>query len=112
MPRELFDFHGQPASITQCEIGKVDFGTGTGRKASFNFFFPAWILDPPLPPVHMFYGKKKANSKVPAIFFLIARLLQRKGGTGTGIHFSFPCEKPSAHLSRKFSHPVMPKMLF
>ena len=37
-------------------IGKVDFGTSTGRKA-FSIFFVALILDPP--PVHMLLQQKK-----------------------------------------------------
>ena len=48
--------------------GKVNFCTGTGWKAFFEFFQP----DSGPPPVHMPLQRKKANSFVPAIFFPMA----------------------------------------
>ena len=56
--------------------GKVDFRTGTGRKASFEF---SWPDSGPL--VHMFLQQRKANSLVPAIFSPLHRFF-RKGGGG------------------------------
>ena len=50
--------------------GKVDFRTGTGRKAFFDCFL-GLILDPAL-PVRMLLQRKQANSFVPAILFPIA----------------------------------------
>ena len=67
--------------------GKVNFCTGTGRKAFFRIFF-GLILDPP--PVHMLLQRKKANSFVPAIFSPLHGLFRKKGGTGTVYVFLFP----------------------
>ena len=55
-------------STSSQKTGKVNFCTGTGRKAFFEFFRP----DSGPPPVHMLLQRKKANSFVPAIFFPMA----------------------------------------
>ena len=67
--------------------GKVNFCTGTGRKAFFRIFF-GLILDPP--PVHMLLHRKKANSFVPAIFSPLHGHFRKKGGLVPVYVFLFP----------------------
>ena len=48
----------------------------------------------------MLLQQKKANSFVPAIFSPLHGLFRKKGGTGAGIRFSFPCISPNLASTR------------
>ena len=57
-------------------LGKVDFGTGTGGKAFYDFFF-GLILD----PLGTYASTaKKGNSLVPAFFSPLHGLLEKWEG--------------------------------
>ena len=67
--------------------GKVNFCTGTGRKAFFRICF-GLILDPL--PVHMLLQRKRQIHLYRPFFSPLHGLFRKKGGTGTGIRFLFP----------------------
>ena len=76
--------------ITLAFSGKVNFCTGTGRKAFFRFFF-GLILDPP--PVHMLLQRKKGEFICTGQFFphCMAFFLEKKRGGLVPVYvFLFP----------------------
>ena len=68
--------------------GKVNFCTGTGRKAFFEFF-SAWFWTPP--GTYAFTAKKGKFICTGLFFPHGMAFLEKKGGTGAGIRFYFPC---------------------
>ena len=67
--------------------GKVNFCTGTGRKAFFEFFRP----DSGPPPRYIcFYSEKGQIHLYRPFFSPWHGLFRKKGGTGAGIRFYFP----------------------
>ena len=80
------------------KAGKVNFCTGTGRKAFFEFFF-GLILDPPR--YICFYSEKRQIHLYRPFFPPLHGLFRKKGGTGTGIRFSFPSKDHAFCLQSK-----------
>ena len=80
-----FEESGAPKS------GKVNFCTGTGRKAFFDFFF-GLILDPR--PVHMLLQRKKGKFICTGHFFPHGiAFLEKRGGLVPVCVFIFPVKK-------------------
>ena len=71
------------------KTGKVNFCTGTGRKAFFEFF-SAWFWTPP--GTNAFTAKKRQIHLYRPFFSPWHGLFRKKGGTGAGIRFHFPCQ--------------------
>ena len=69
--------------------GKADFGTGTVRKAFFDFFF-GLILDPRGYIILCFYSEKRQIHLYRPFFSPLHRLFEKRGGSGTGIRFLLP----------------------
>ena len=83
----LFWGCGSGRFFGQCS-GKVNFCTGTGRKAFFEFFWPD--SGPPPPRYICFYSEKRQIHLYRPFFSLWHGLFRKKGGTGAGIRFYFP----------------------
>ena len=73
------------------ENGKVNFLYRYRPEGIFRFFF-GLILDPP-PRYICFYSEKRQSHLYRPFFFPWHGLFRKKGGTGAGIRFYFPCEK-------------------
>ena len=109
-------------SVESC-AGKVNFCTGTGRKAFFEFFRP----DSGPPPVHMLLQRKKAIHLYRPFFSPWHGLFRKKGGLVPVYVFIFPvaqaftllrrvlrrgCQKrPSEEAFRRQTSVVSPRVL-
>ena len=78
-----------------CSDGKVNFCTGTGRKAFFEIF-SAWFWTPPPPGTYAFTAKKRQIHLYRPFFSPWHGLFRKKGGTGAGIRFYFPWSSEDA----------------
>ena len=74
----------QSVTLSRLGTGKVDFvtGTGTSRKAFFDFFFGLHLLSTA--------KKKKVNSIGTGYFSPLHGVFRKRGGTCIGIRFDFP----------------------
>ena len=78
--------------------GKVNSCTGTGQKVFFRIFFRP---DSGPPRYICFYSEKRQIHLYRPFFSPLHGLFRKKGGTGTGIRFSFPW-----FSKRIFGHPA------